>query len=349
MPKIDLDSIPQTNATGYPPPFDEPVAGRWYRRLAPVAGLTLVGASHVVLKPGAWSSQRHWHRDEDELVVMLSGRSGADRGRRRDDHAAQATSSAGRPVQPTGTIWSTAPTRIACSWRSAPGRRTGPANIPISTWCSQRTDTSKRTAGRIRRADCADLANVIIPIPARDFDPTEVAVSWRVLTRQGHEVRFATADGRRAAADGIMLDGIGLDPWGEVPGLRRVRVFGALLRANRDAREALCGDDGRSAFPAPLRWDEVSETAFDGLLLPGGHRARGMRAYLESAVSAAARGGILCRGPAGGGDLSRRAAGGAEPAGGWPVGVVRRARTTALTWRQEKAADGAGARRALVG
>src|SRR5690606_9509963 len=39
-----------------------------------VAGLTEIGASHVTLEPGAWSSQRHWHDDEDELVVMLSGR-----------------------------------------------------------------------------------------------------------------------------------------------------------------------------------------------------------------------------------------------------------------------------------
>ncbi|GGA57945.1 cupin domain-containing protein [Sphingomonas psychrolutea] len=73
MPKLDLDSIPQTNATGYPPPFDAPVAGRWYRRLAPPAGLTHFAASHVVLKPGAWSSQRHWHADEDEMVVMIAG------------------------------------------------------------------------------------------------------------------------------------------------------------------------------------------------------------------------------------------------------------------------------------
>jgi uncharacterized cupin superfamily protein len=73
MPKLDLDSIPQTNATGYPPPFDEPVQGRWYRRLAPVAGLSDFAASHVVLKPGAWSSQRHWHNGEDEMVVMISG------------------------------------------------------------------------------------------------------------------------------------------------------------------------------------------------------------------------------------------------------------------------------------
>lgn len=73
MPKLDLDSIPQTNATGYPVPFDREVAGRWYRRLAPPSGLTDFGASHVVLKPGAWSSQRHWHDGEDEFLVMLSG------------------------------------------------------------------------------------------------------------------------------------------------------------------------------------------------------------------------------------------------------------------------------------
>ena len=73
MPKIDLEAIPQTNRTGYPPPFDAPVQGLWYRRLAPIAGLTAFGASHVVLKPGAWSSQRHWHDDEDEMLVMLSG------------------------------------------------------------------------------------------------------------------------------------------------------------------------------------------------------------------------------------------------------------------------------------
>ncbi|UZK66276.1 cupin domain-containing protein [Sphingomonas sp. M1-B02] len=73
MPKLDLDTIPQTNATGYPDPFDKAVAGRWYRRLAPPSGLSEMGVSHVTLKPGAWSSQRHWHAAEDEFVVMLAG------------------------------------------------------------------------------------------------------------------------------------------------------------------------------------------------------------------------------------------------------------------------------------
>jgi len=73
MPKIDLDAIPQANRTGSPAPYHEPVGGRWVRRLAAPTGLTEMGASHVVLKPGAWTSQRHWHALEDELLVMLSG------------------------------------------------------------------------------------------------------------------------------------------------------------------------------------------------------------------------------------------------------------------------------------
>lgn len=73
MPKLDLAAIEATNRTGYPAEHARAVADRWVRRLAPAAGLTDFGASHVTLKPGAWSSQRHWHEDEDELVVMLAG------------------------------------------------------------------------------------------------------------------------------------------------------------------------------------------------------------------------------------------------------------------------------------
>ena len=73
MPKVDLSAISKTNRTGYPPPFDQPVAGRWQRPIADAVGLTAIGARHVVLDPGAWSSQRHWHDGEDEMLVMLSG------------------------------------------------------------------------------------------------------------------------------------------------------------------------------------------------------------------------------------------------------------------------------------
>ena len=73
MPKVELETIEQLNRTGYPPPFNQAVAGRWYRRLAPATGLTDFGVSEVTLEPGAWSSQRHWHDGEDEFLVMLEG------------------------------------------------------------------------------------------------------------------------------------------------------------------------------------------------------------------------------------------------------------------------------------
>jgi uncharacterized cupin superfamily protein len=73
MPKVDLESIEKVQRTGYPPPHDEQVRGRWAQRLAPAFGLADFGANVTTLEPGAWSSQRHWHEGEDELVVMLEG------------------------------------------------------------------------------------------------------------------------------------------------------------------------------------------------------------------------------------------------------------------------------------
>jgi uncharacterized cupin superfamily protein len=73
MPKLDLEAIEQTSRTGYPPPHNAPMDKRHYRRLAPAAGLSDFGASHVMLDPGGISSQRHWHEGEDEIVVMLAG------------------------------------------------------------------------------------------------------------------------------------------------------------------------------------------------------------------------------------------------------------------------------------
>lgn len=128
------------------------------------------------------------------------------------------------------------------------------------------------------------MANVLIPIPARDFDPTEAAVSWSVLNRLGHAVIFATPDGRPGQADTMMITGKGLDFWGFVPGLKHVTAIGRLMRANADARLAYAAMLQDAAYQAPLSWRQVRCEDFEGLLLPGGHRARGMREYLESEV-----------------------------------------------------------------
>jgi putative intracellular protease/amidase len=128
------------------------------------------------------------------------------------------------------------------------------------------------------------MAHVLFLLPARDFDPSEAAVSWRVLVNAGHLVSFATPDGRPAVADDMMLTGKGLDPWGAIPLLRNLPLVGLLMRANRDARQAYAAMLADPNYVAPQRWQAVDPSAFGALLLPGGHRARGMRDYLESGI-----------------------------------------------------------------
>jgi putative intracellular protease/amidase len=128
------------------------------------------------------------------------------------------------------------------------------------------------------------MAKVLIALPQRDFDPSEVAISWSVLKRLGHGVTFATPDGQPGHADDMMLTGVGLDIWGFLPGLKHLVAIGRLMRANADARNAYAAMEQDPAFRAPLSWRQVRREDFDGLLLPGGHRARGMRDYLESEV-----------------------------------------------------------------
>jgi putative intracellular protease/amidase len=128
------------------------------------------------------------------------------------------------------------------------------------------------------------MAKVLIPLPRRDFDPSEVAISWSVLKRLGHSVTFATPHGQPGRADDLMLSGEGLDIWGFLPGLKHLVAIGRLMRANADARNAYAAMEQDPAFRAPVSWRQVRREDFDGLLLPGGHRARGMREYLECEV-----------------------------------------------------------------
>lgn len=124
---------------------------------------------------------------------------------------------------------------------------------------------------------------VLIPLPRCDYDPTEVAVSWQILSQAGHAITFATPDGNIAQADPVMVDGIGLDFWSRIPGLKHLKLVGLTLRADsrgRTAHSALVDD---AAFRAPLRFAQIRSDDFDALLLPGGH-AQGMREYLESAT-----------------------------------------------------------------
>ncbi len=185
------------------------------------------------------------------------------------------------------------------------------------------------------------MARVLIPLPRRDFDPSEAAVSWSVLKRLNHSVAFATPDGKPGRADDLMLTGEGLDIWGFIPGLRHLVAVGRVMRANAAARHAYAAMEHDPAFTTPLQWNEIRRQDFDGLILPGGHRARGMREFLESDVLQRLVGeffdadvpvGAICHGVV----LAARS----RSAGGRSVLYGRR--TTALTWSFEHKAEMVG-------
>ncbi len=71
--KIDLAAAPVRVGTAYPPPFDAPCKERSRTRIGAAGGLTQFGVNVLRLPPGQWSSQRHWHSHEDELVYVLEG------------------------------------------------------------------------------------------------------------------------------------------------------------------------------------------------------------------------------------------------------------------------------------
>lgn len=107
---------------------------------------------------------------------------------------------------------------------------------------------------------------MLIPVPDHDFDVTEVAVPWRLLTRLGHVVRFATERGGTSpAADQRLLDGV---IFGQLGAAAEPKAFYAEMQSDKE-------------FQAPLPWADLRPDEFDGLVLPGGH-APGMRQYLGS-------------------------------------------------------------------
>jgi len=111
------------------------------------------------------------------------------------------------------------------------------------------------------------MARVLMPLPDVDFDPTETAVPWHTLVREGHEIVFATEAGSSVpAADARLLDG----------------SLGALGPAQEP--RALYDEMATSpAFQKPIAWSAIEPGDFDGLLLPGGH-APGMKQYLGSSL-----------------------------------------------------------------
>ncbi|WP_431300990.1 cupin domain-containing protein [Tabrizicola sp. BL-A-41-H6] len=71
--KLDLSKVPVKVGSIYPEPYAREMVGRSSLRLGQAGGLTQFGVNIVILEPGAKSSLRHWHLNEDEFVMVLSG------------------------------------------------------------------------------------------------------------------------------------------------------------------------------------------------------------------------------------------------------------------------------------
>ena len=184
---------------------------------------------------------------------------------------------------------------------------------------------------------------IIMPLPDRDFDPTEAGVTWKVLHDAGYQVEFATPRGGVARGDAMMLSGEGLDPWGWIPVLKKVRLIGLVLRANSQGRAAYEEMLLSPSFQGPHSYQGLIPENFSAMVLPGGH-ASGIKPYLEDRVLQAFVAEFF---------ENKNEQGDEKPVAAICHGVVLAARsiskvtgksilygkkTTALTWRQEKAA-----------
>lgn len=110
---------------------------------------------------------------------------------------------------------------------------------------------------------------ILMPIPNHDFDPSETAIPWKILTSKGFSVEFATPDGKPGEADKIMLTGKGLGLWKRV------------LMAREDALLAYSEMTRSNSFNNPKTYDSINPSDYEGIILPGGHASR-MKDYLES-------------------------------------------------------------------
>ena len=115
------------------------------------------------------------------------------------------------------------------------------------------------------------MKRVVIPLPSYGFDPTEVAIPWKLMSEESFKVVFITPEGKKAFADKLMLNGEKLGIWKSV------------LKARKDAVEAYFEMEKCESFCNPLKYKDVEEKNFDAILLPGGHH-KGVKEYLESKI-----------------------------------------------------------------
>jgi len=110
---------------------------------------------------------------------------------------------------------------------------------------------------------------ILMPLPSKDFDPTEAGVTFFQLSMHGHEVIIATPNSNVAIPDQLMLTG------------KQLGLLKNSLMADKNGRSACHYMQNSKSFNQPISYDQINVENFDAIILPGGHD-KGMREYLES-------------------------------------------------------------------
>ena len=106
---------------------------------------------------------------------------------------------------------------------------------------------------------------VLIPIPDKDFDTTEVSITWKIFKQNNMEVTFATENAVVGETDPLLLTGVILGQLGAKP--NAIAAYREMQKSNE--------------FLHPIKFADIKPEDYNMLFLPGGH-AKGMRPYLES-------------------------------------------------------------------
>ena len=108
-------------------------------------------------------------------------------------------------------------------------------------------------------------------MPSYGFDPTEVAIPWKIMSDKNVEIVFLTPHGKKATADTLMLKG------------NKLGIWKSILCARQDAVDAYYEMGKSKSFCNPVNYLDAQEKQFNAILLPGGHD-KGVKEYLESEV-----------------------------------------------------------------
>src|SRR4051794_22659602 len=147
--------------------------------------------------------------------------------------------------------WTSAQASMVCSsspssrrpidrGRSSGRHRRPPRAVYVRSSASLRCPAAARSRWGLRSEASWTIfvlmARVLVPLPDRDFDPTEAAVPWHTLTAAGHQVVFATEHGAVAACDPLLIRGV---IFGELGAKPDPKGFYAAMVASKELRKPI--------------------------------------------------------------------------------------------------------------